>query len=70
LAVLCTPGFSTKGVVTEVSGRGVGLDAVQTELNAHGGSLILERTDGRGTVFGFSWDLMETDAGPIEARSA
>lgn len=51
LAVLARPGFSTAGAVTDVSGRGVGLDAVLARLHAVGASLSLSTVPGRGTAF-------------------
>ncbi len=51
LAVLARPGFSTAHAVTEVSGRGVGLDAVVAKLHSVGASLTLTTVQGRGTVF-------------------
>ncbi|MFM8805610.1 MAG: response regulator, partial [Planctomycetia bacterium] len=51
LEFLFLPGFSTRRNVTEVSGRGVGLDAVQTMVGAVGGSVRLATEPGRQTVF-------------------
>lgn len=51
LAVLARPGFSTAEQVTDVSGRGVGLDAVLTRLHQVGASLSLTTVAGRGTAF-------------------
>ncbi len=51
LQLLVRPGFSTKAEVTEVSGRGVGLDVVASKVRALGGSLGLRSEPGRGTVF-------------------
>jgi two-component system chemotaxis sensor kinase CheA len=45
------PGFSTKLEVTEVSGRGVGLDVVQRTVDELGGELQVESTRGAGTCF-------------------
>jgi len=36
------PGFSTSSKVTEISGRGVGMNAVEAEINAAGGSIRIE----------------------------
>ncbi len=44
------PGFSTASRVTEVSGRGVGLDVVQTMVRAAGGSVRLTTEPGKGTI--------------------
>jgi chemotaxis protein histidine kinase CheA/CheY-like chemotaxis protein len=51
LAVLCQPGFSSSSTVSEVSGRGVGLDVVVAQLATIGGKLNLETTIGYGTQF-------------------
>jgi two-component system chemotaxis sensor kinase CheA len=45
------PGFSTKTEVTDVSGRGVGIDVVATAARALGGSLEIRSEDGKGTTF-------------------
>lgn len=45
-----TPGFSTKEVVSEVSGRGVGMDVVKEKLAAIGGFAEIDTTKGRGTA--------------------
>lgn len=45
------PGFSTAERVTDVSGRGVGLDVVATRVRALGGMLEIDSEAGRGTVF-------------------
>lgn len=42
------PGFSTKGAVTAISGRGIGLDAVQSEAKRMGGSARVKSTQGQG----------------------
>ena len=51
LEFLFLPGFSTKDVVTEISGRGVGLDVVQSMVKAVGGSVRVATQPGRQTVF-------------------
>lgn len=51
LRILSHPGFSTADQVTELSGRGVGLDAVVTRLRSLGGALMLSTEAGRGTTF-------------------
>ncbi|WP_298356077.1 chemotaxis protein CheW [Rhodoblastus sp.] len=45
------PGFSTAEKVTNVSGRGVGMDVVRENIQAIGGSVALSSTPGRGTRF-------------------
>lgn len=51
LAVLARPGFSTAETVTDVSGRGVGLDVVLARLHEIGAALSLTTVTGKGTVF-------------------
>ncbi len=48
-AFIFHPGFSTKECVTEYSGRGVGMDVVMKNINAIGGSVLVNSTPGRGT---------------------
>jgi two-component system chemotaxis sensor kinase CheA len=45
------PGFSTAEQVTEVSGRGVGMDVVQSVLHRLKGSIHIETHPGKGTTF-------------------
>lgn len=45
------PGFSTKEKVTSVSGRGVGMDVVKTNLIKLGGSIDIKSELGKGTLF-------------------
>ena len=51
LEFLFLPGFSTKEHVTEVSGRGVGLDVVHNMVRAVGGSVRVNTRPGKGTRF-------------------
>lgn len=48
---LFLPGFSTSASVTEISGRGVGLDVVHTMVQEVGGSVRGDSTSGQGTRF-------------------
>jgi two-component system chemotaxis sensor kinase CheA len=50
LQMIFLPGFSTSGSVTNVSGRGVGMDVVKTNIEAIGGTIELESVPGQGTV--------------------
>ncbi|EXB46526.1 Hpt domain-containing protein [Acinetobacter sp. 1000160] len=45
------PGFSTAAQVTQISGRGVGLDVVQSDIKALGGHVSVASTYGTGTTF-------------------
>ncbi|EJF73578.1 sensor histidine kinase/response regulator [Pseudomonas sp. Ag1] len=51
LTFLFLPGFSLREKVTEVSGRGVGLDAVQHMVRQLRGAVVLEQTAGQGSRF-------------------
>ena len=54
LEFLFLPAFSTADKVTELSGRGVGLDVVQSMMQELGGAVRIETTAGAGTVFQLS----------------
>lgn len=45
------PGFSTKSTVSEMSGRGVGMDVVKEKLSTLGGFVDVETEKGKGTAF-------------------
>ena len=49
--LIFAPGFSTAEAVTELSGRGVGLDVVRAEVNAMGGRIETSTEPGLGTRF-------------------
>lgn len=51
LRVIARPGFSTAGAVSEVSGRGVGVDVAMTRVRALGGTLEIRSEAGKGTTF-------------------
>lgn len=51
VAVLCQPGFSSRDTVSEVSGRGVGMDVVANQIASIGGCLHVETQLGQGTTF-------------------
>ncbi|CAK0747024.1 hypothetical protein CCP2SC5_1430007 [Azospirillaceae bacterium] len=45
------PGFSTASKITSVSGRGVGMDVVKTNIEKIGGTIEIKSTQGRGSTF-------------------
>jgi two-component system chemotaxis sensor kinase CheA len=51
LSLIFRPGFTTRTLVTDVSGRGIGLDAVRQILGSLGGSVDVETMIGAGTTF-------------------
>ena len=50
LRLIARPGFSTAERVTDISGRGVGIDAVYTRVRALGGTVDIKSTKGQGTT--------------------
>ena len=50
-SMIMLPGFSTNKAVTEFSGRGVGMDVVQKNLEKVGGAISIESMPGQGTTF-------------------
>ena len=50
-ALIFEPGFSTAKQVTEVSGRGVGMDVVRRNIEALRGQIEIQSTPGKGSVF-------------------
>ncbi len=51
LDLIFEPGFSTAAQVTDLSGRGVGMDVVRTKLQQVGGQVQVETREGVGTLF-------------------
>jgi two-component system, chemotaxis family, sensor kinase CheA len=63
-ALIFAPGFSTRTAVTEISGRGVGLDVVRDNVERLKGSIQVEFTPGKGCLFRITLNssLSTTDA--------
>lgn len=55
--LLFAPGFSTATEVTNLSGRGVGMDVVKTAITALGGRITISSVAGRGTTFSITLPL-------------
>ncbi|WP_374404334.1 chemotaxis protein CheA [Niveibacterium sp.] len=51
------PGFSTASAVSDVSGRGVGMDVVKTNIQKLNGTIDIRSTQGKGTTFIISLPL-------------
>jgi two-component system chemotaxis sensor kinase CheA len=49
LELVFLPGFSSAQMITDISGRGVGMDVVRTNINELGGQVSLESQPGKGT---------------------
>ena len=55
--LLFLPGFSTASTVTNLSGRGVGMDVVKTTITSLGGRISIASRPGQGSVFSISLPL-------------
>ena len=55
--LIFSPGFSTVEQVSEISGRGVGMDIVKTNIEKLRGSIDIKTEEGKGTVFKISIPL-------------
>ncbi|HWI47891.1 MAG TPA: chemotaxis protein CheA, partial [Rummeliibacillus sp.] len=49
--LILASGFSTADVISDISGRGVGLDVVKSTIESLGGNITIESTEGRGSLF-------------------
>ena len=57
LELIFLPGFSTKDEISAVSGRGVGMDVVKTNIQKLNGSINIQSESGKGSVFTISLPL-------------
>ncbi|MDM5316509.1 chemotaxis protein CheA [Fictibacillus sp. b24] len=55
--LLFASGFSTADVISDISGRGVGLDVVKNKIESLGGSISVDSTAGFGTIFSIQLPL-------------
>jgi len=55
--LLFAPGFSTAAEVTNLSGRGVGMDVVKTAINSLGGRISIQSEEGKGSTFSIAMPL-------------
>jgi two-component system chemotaxis sensor kinase CheA len=71
-AALFCDGLTTKDVVTEYSGRGVGMGALRAGCESTGGSVDIESVVGGGTVVrcSWSWEIVVRQGSPLEPRAA
>ncbi|MEW9854539.1 chemotaxis protein CheA [Novosphingobium sp. M1R2S20] len=49
--LICAPGFSTAETISNISGRGVGMDVVRSNVEALGGRVEIQSVPGEGTTF-------------------
>ena len=55
--LIFAPGFSTAAVVSDISGRGVGMDVVKRSIQALGGRISISSVPGKGSTFTLSLPL-------------
>jgi len=67
--LLFEPGFSTANQIGELSGRGIGLDVVRTQLQALQGSIVVRSLPGQGTTFILQLPLSLTTARLLVCQS-
>ena len=64
------PGFSTASRVTQISGRGIGMDVVRNEIAALGGRIDIHTTPGKGTRFNLFLPLTLAVAQAVLVRAS
>lgn len=50
-SLIFSSGFSTADKISDISGRGVGLDVVKTKIESLGGVITIDSTEGQGSIF-------------------
>ncbi|WP_226638089.1 chemotaxis protein CheA [Brevundimonas poindexterae] len=55
--LIFAPGFSTASTISDISGRGVGMDVVKRSIQALGGRITITSTPGKGSLFTLSLPL-------------
>jgi two-component system, chemotaxis family, sensor kinase CheA len=70
LELVLMPGFSTAETTTDISGRGVGMDAVRAGILSLGGSVEITSVPGRGTTFAVRLPLTLAIIGALLVRAA
>ncbi len=70
LELLFEPGFSTADKLSDLSGRGVGMDVVRSQVEEMNGTISIESTPGKGTTFSLQIPLTLTIAKLMLAKSA
>ena len=70
LELLFEPGFSTADKLSDLSGRGVGMDVVRSQIEEMDGTISIESTPGKGTTFSLQIPLTLTIAKLMLTESA
>ncbi|MEM6253192.1 MAG: hybrid sensor histidine kinase/response regulator [Cyanobacteria bacterium P01_D01_bin.156] len=68
-SLILAPGFSTRSFITEISGRGVGLDVVRAQVEALKGAIQIESTQGQGCTFRLQISTALSTANVVLAES-
>jgi chemosensory pili system protein ChpA (sensor histidine kinase/response regulator) len=68
--LIFAPGFSTAGQLTELSGRGIGMDVVRAEVSTLGGAIAIHTEAGQGTKFSLRLPLTTALTQVVLLRSA
>ncbi|AYC29261.1 chemotaxis protein CheA [Paenisporosarcina cavernae] len=55
--LIMSSGFSTADTISDVSGRGVGLDVVKSTIESLGGTITIDSTEGKGSLFSIQLPL-------------
>lgn len=55
--LIFSPGFSTADKISDISGRGVGLDVVKSTIESLGGTVAVDSEEGKGTIFSIQLPL-------------
>jgi two-component system chemotaxis sensor kinase CheA len=66
--LIFSPGFSTKGKITSISGRGVGMDAIKKAVDRLNGIIDIQSTPGIGTTFEISIPQKNSFSTPITTK--
>lgn len=69
LSVIFEPGFSTSNQVTQISGRGVGLDVVRNDISGLGGRIDMSSEVGKGAVFNIYLPITQSVAQVLMVRA-
>ena len=70
LELLFEPGFSTADKLSDLSGRGVGMDVVRSQIEEMNGTISIESTPGKGTTFSLQIPLTLTIAKLMLTKAA
>lgn len=69
LSVIFEPGFSTSSQVTQISGRGVGLDVVRNDISSLGGRVDMSSEHGKGAIFNIYLPITQSVAQVLMVRA-